>query len=88
MTNIELAAKVTDIAENKKTIYVMGCFGAPMKTAYIDRYLKAYSYNKGREKMIRAVENKGYFAIYIIIKKLKIKNGKWKIVVSPGRVKF
>ena len=61
MTGSELAKKVRAIAEKYKTIYVLGCFGAPMKTAYIDRYLKAYSYNKGREKLIRAVENKGYF---------------------------
>jgi hypothetical protein len=57
----ELAKKMREVAEKYKTIYVLGCFGAPMKTAYIDRYLKAQSYNKGREKLIRKVENKGYF---------------------------
>ncbi len=61
MTGAELAKKLRNIAEKRKTVYVQGCFGAPMKTAYIPRYLNAYSYNKSREKIIRAVENKGYF---------------------------
>ena len=40
-SDIELARKVTDIAENKKTIYVQGCFGAPMNAKNKERYTKA-----------------------------------------------
>lgn len=30
MTAAELAAKARDVAENYKTLYVRGCFGAPL----------------------------------------------------------
>lgn len=30
MTNIEFVKKLKDVATNYKTLYVMGCFGAPM----------------------------------------------------------
>ncbi len=30
MTNKEFVEKAIDIANNYKTLYVMGCFGAPM----------------------------------------------------------
>ncbi len=33
MKSSELVAKVTDIAKHYKTLYVMGCFGAPMTAA-------------------------------------------------------
>lgn len=33
MTNKDLVAKLKDIATNYKTLYVMGCFGAPMTAA-------------------------------------------------------
>ena len=33
MTNKEFVAKLKDIATNYKTLYVMGCFGAPMTAA-------------------------------------------------------
>lgn len=46
MTNIELANKLKDIAKNYKTLYVMGCFGAPMTAANKKRYTQNHSYNR------------------------------------------
>nr|DAE90652.1 MAG TPA: peptidoglycan hydrolase [Caudoviricetes sp.] len=55
-TNIELANKLKDIAQNYKTLYVMGCFGAPMTAANKRRYTQNHSYNKqaSRTAMINA----------------------------------
>ena len=46
MTNIELANKLKNIAKNYKTLYVMGCFGAPMTATNKKRYTKNHSYNR------------------------------------------
>ena len=56
MTNIELANKLKDIAKNYKTLYVMGCFGAPMTAANKKRYTQNHSYNRQptRTAMINA----------------------------------
>lgn len=56
MTNIELANKLKDIAQNYKTLYVMGCFGAPMTAANKRRYTQNHLYNKqaSRTAMINA----------------------------------
>lgn len=56
MTNKELAAKLRDVATNYKTLYVMGCFGAPMTEANKTRYCNNHSYNKkaARTAMIKA----------------------------------
>lgn len=56
MTNIELANKLRDIAKNYKTLYVMGCFGAPMTAANKKRYTQNHSYNRqpARTAMINA----------------------------------
>ena len=53
---IETAKK---IATDYKTLYVMGCIGAPLTTANFDRWLKSYSYNAKpvRKEMIRAACN-------------------------------
>lgn len=55
-TGAALAAKCRETAEKYKTLYVMGCFGAPMTVANKDRYTKNHSYNAqaDRTKMIRA----------------------------------
>lgn len=52
----ELVGKAIDIAKNDKTLYVMGCFGAPLTTANKKRYTTNHSYNKAtaRLKMINA----------------------------------
>lgn len=54
-TNIELANKVKEIATKYKTLYVMGCFGAPLKNEYKERYCNNYAYNKqpARTAMIK-----------------------------------
>lgn len=56
MTNKELAKKLIDIAKNYKTLYIMGCFGAPMTAANKKRYSTNYDYNKqaSRTAMINA----------------------------------
>lgn len=52
----EFIEKVKDVAENHKTLYVMGCFGAPMTNANKKRYTGNHEYNKkaARVKMINA----------------------------------
>ena len=45
MTNIEFVNKLKDVANNYKTLYVYGCFGAPMTEVNKARYIKAQSYN-------------------------------------------
>jgi hypothetical protein len=56
MTNKKFVEKCIDIAKNYKTLYVMGCFGAPMNEANKVRYCNNHSYNKkaSRKKMIQA----------------------------------
>lgn len=56
MNNIEFVNKLKDIEANYKTLYVMGCFGAPMTEANKKRYCNNHSYNKqvSRTKMIKA----------------------------------
>ena len=43
MKSSELVAKATDIAKNYKTLYVIGCFGAPMTAANKTRYTQNHS---------------------------------------------
>lgn len=55
-TGAELAARCKDLAQNYKTLYVMGCFGAPMTEKNKARYVKNNTYNKqaARTAMIHA----------------------------------
>ena len=55
-TAAELAAACKDVARNHKTLYIMGCFGAPMNAANKARYTRNHSYNRrtARKSMIRA----------------------------------
>lgn len=41
----EFVDKLVDVAKNYKTLYVMGCFGAPMSDANKKRYTKNHTYN-------------------------------------------
>lgn len=52
----EFVKKLKDVAQNYKTLYVMGCFGAPMTEANKTRYINHHSYNQqaSRAAMIRA----------------------------------
>lgn len=59
MTAETLVSKAVDIAQHCKTLYVMGCFGAPMTAANKQRYIHngaAGSYNAqaSRKAMIQA----------------------------------
>lgn len=51
-----LVEKAVDIAQHYKTLYVMGCFGAPMTAANKKRYTQNHDYNKAadRTRMINA----------------------------------
>ena len=46
MTNIELANKLKNIAKNYKTLYVMGCFGAPTLPLPTPSVLTAFASSK------------------------------------------
>lgn len=41
-----LVDKAVDIAKNYKTLYVMGCFGAPLTGGNVTRYCSNHTYNK------------------------------------------
>lgn len=55
-TGQELATACLNVARNYKTLYVMGCFGAPLTERNKIRYTTNHSYNKkaARTKMINA----------------------------------
>lgn len=59
MNNFDLAAVLRDIAENYKTLYVMGCFGAPLNAANKKRYTQNHEYNRraDRTKLINAASS-------------------------------
>lgn len=42
----EFIEKLKDVVENHKTLYVMGCFGAPLTTANKKRYIEHHTYNQ------------------------------------------
>ncbi len=46
----EFVEKLKDIATNYKTLYVMGCFGAPLNEKNKKRYTSNHSYNKKPER--------------------------------------
>lgn len=55
MENIEFVKKLKDIAKNYKTLYVMGCFGAPLNDENKERYCNNHEYNRqaSRQRMIK-----------------------------------
>ena len=55
-TAAQLAERCLHVAENYKTLYVMGCIGAPMTADNKARYTKNHTYNQqaARTAMIRA----------------------------------
>ena len=52
----EFVEKLNDVVKNHKTLYVMGCFGAPMNARNKTRYCTNHDYNKkpNRTAMIQA----------------------------------
>ena len=59
MSNEQLVAMAKKIAKNYKTLYVYGCFGAPMNSTNKKRYTNNYDYNKSpaRKKLILAASS-------------------------------
>ena len=55
----EFVKKLKDVAENYDTLYVMGCFGAPMTNSNKTRYCNNHKYNMNptRTKMIQAASS-------------------------------
>lgn len=53
MTNIELANKAKDVANNYKTLYIKGCFGSPMNATNKSRYTKNNEYNKRTNRVAK-----------------------------------
>ena len=49
-TAIELAAAALDVANSHKTLYIMGCFGAPMNAKNKKRYSDNHKYNRQPER--------------------------------------
>lgn len=46
----EYVERLKDVAENYKTLYVMGCFGAPLNAANKVRYINHHSFNADPER--------------------------------------
>lgn len=55
-TGAALAERAKDVAQNYKTLYIMGCFGAPMTATNKVRYKSNHTYNQAaaRQKLISA----------------------------------
>lgn len=51
-TGQELATACKNVANNYKTLYVMGCIGAPMTAANKERYTQNHSYNQQTERTV------------------------------------
>ena len=60
MNASEFIKRLQDVVDNHATLYVMGCFGAPLTGGNVSRYCGNHSYNKkaDRTAMIRAAANK------------------------------
>lgn len=52
-TGKELATAALNVAEYYKTLYVMGCFGAPMSSKNKERYCRNHSYNRQTERTVK-----------------------------------
>lgn len=49
----ELVSACLDVAENYQTLYVMGCFGAPMTPQNKQRYCRNHSFNAQPERSVK-----------------------------------
>lgn len=52
-TGVQLAKACLDAAINHKTLYILGCFGAPMNSGNKARYSSNLSYNRQTERMVK-----------------------------------
>lgn len=66
----EFIEKLHDVVKNYKTLYVMGCFGAPMNTTNKTRYCTNHEYNKQpkRTQFIKAasIDTFGFDCVNLI----------------------
>lgn len=63
-TGQELAQAALDVAKNHKTLYVLGCIGAPMsesnKTVYLTRHCASFNGRADRKPKIQAATSKTF----------------------------
>ena len=52
-TASELAAACLNVAQNYKTLYVMGCFGAPLNAENKERYTQNHEYNRQTVRTVK-----------------------------------
>lgn len=72
-TGQELATVCVNVAKNYKTLYVMGCFGAPLTASNKERYIQANSYNQKsarKQKIMAATSDTFGFDCVCLIKGL------------------
>jgi len=64
LTNKELVEKLQDIIDNYKTVYMLGCFGAPVTETLIANKTKQLPswYTTAKQTELRKLIDKGYFA--------------------------
>lgn len=64
MTNIEFLAKLQTVVKNYKTVYMLGCFGAPVTKKLISGKAKQLPswYTTQKQADLKKLINKGYFA--------------------------
>lgn len=71
MNNVEFANKAREIANKYKTIYILGCFGAPLNKSNKKRYTNNYEYNKRnvrKNKILSATSDTFGFDCVCLIK--------------------
>ncbi len=71
MNSIEFANIAISIATNYKTLYVLGCFGAPLNNSNKKRYTKNYEYNRRsvrKRKILSSSSNTFGFDCVCLIK--------------------
>ena len=72
-TGNDLATACLNVANNYKTLYVMGCFGAPLTASNKERYIKENSYNQKdavKQKIMAATSDTFGFDCVCLIKGL------------------
>lgn len=66
MTAATLAAKAKDVAKNYKTLYVKGCFGAPLRPEYKSRYCSGVSDSRRAKIQAASGDTFGFDCVCLI----------------------
>lgn len=66
MSAAELAAKAKEVANNYKTLYVKGCFGAPLRPEYKSRYCKGVSDSRKAKIMNASPDTFGFDCVCLV----------------------